>query len=528
MVHPILDRLHIYLMSRTRLQDNVLLFLAGVFSALALPPVYLVPMLALGMSLWLLLLEKAPTPRRAFAMGWLFGFGYFIAGLYWIAAALFVDIARYWWVMPFAVCGLPFLMASYWGLAAVIMSYVPWRGWPKVVAFAVIFTLCEVLRGTLFTGFPWNYTGYVWSGFLPLLQSVSLFGIVGLSFLTTLLASVPYLYLTKQYSHYRQRHIFCMTVLGVTAVLIAWGMGRVSFPPQAKGQLQMVRIVQPNIAQTAKWSEEEQDAHRETLWRLSKSPANTPDPRLIVWPETAIALVDTMDLRVWNYQLDENLPDTSLLATGVLEADMTDKNQPTFYNRLDVFASNGTRVAQYSKSHLVPFGEFLPFEKYWPVKPPAVTAGSFSAGNGTTTLPLQTLPPFSPLVCYEVLFPEEAALDGKKRPGFLLNVTNDAWYGTTSGPFQHLAISRTRAVEQGLPLLRAANTGMSAVIDARGRMIAMLPLNQTGRLDAPLPPAAQPTLFARHGSTTWIFVLGLCFVAAFIGQSVQQKRLSSV
>jgi apolipoprotein N-acyltransferase len=521
------DRLYYFLNGLNSRWQNALLFIAGVFSALALPPIYLLPFLLITFPVWLLLLERAATPKRAFVMGWMFGFGYFIAGLYWIAAALFVDIQRYWWILPFAVGGLPFLMSAYWGLAGMAWHYLQWRSWPKLVAFAAAFTVCEYLRGVIFSGFPWNYPGYVWTGFLPMLQSVALFGVVGLTFVTVILATLPYLYITRHYPHHRQRRGYTITVLVIVLVMMAWGAGRLSHTASAAAHAPLIRIVQPNVAQENKWTPSQLQKQRETLWSLSNAKNGSANPALVIWPETAIALIDTMDVRLWQQQIQDRLPQGAMLATGVLEADMKDNGEPKFYNRLDVFNRQGEASARYAKSHLVPFGEYLPFEKYWPVKPPAVTAGSFSAGNGMETQKAGTFPSFSPLICYEVIFPDSIA-DRKNRPDFLLNVTNDAWYGRTTGPFQHLAISQTRAVEQGLPLLRAANTGVSAVIDAQGRKIAMLNLGEMGRLDAPLPQKINATLFARYGLLTLIFMLIVSVAIAFYGQRLQQHRPVSV
>jgi apolipoprotein N-acyltransferase len=516
------DWFHRYLSRLTTRQHNAALFLCGVFAALSLPPVYVLPFWLLTVPIWLLSLEQAQTPKRAFVMGWMFGFGYFIAGLYWIAAALFVDIARYWWVLPFAVAGLPVLMAAYWGVASWLLYHVAWRGWPRVVAFAAILTVCEVARGWVFTGFPWNHPGYSWVFYAPMLQSVSLFGVVGLSFITLLLAAAPYVFITRQYPH--QRVGFIVTLLVISLGLMAWGYGRLSHQATTSQQAPIVRIVQPNIPQEQKWTPSQLEKQRALLWRLTQSPArNVKAPAMIVWPETAIALIDTMDVRVWQQQVQEKLPADTLLATGVLEADLRPDGQPTFYNGLAVFDRDGVPMTRYAKSHLVPFGEYLPFEKYWPVKPLAVTAGAFSAGNGVETQKPESFPSFSPLICYEVIFPDKVT-QYKNRPDFLLNVTNDAWYGTTSGPFQHLAISQTRAVEQGLPLLRAANTGISAVIDAQGRKVAVLNLNQTGFVDTPLPFALKPTLFAVYGRLTWLILIGFGVMVAYVGHRLMQQR----
>jgi apolipoprotein N-acyltransferase len=518
------DWLYRIFSSLTTRQIYATLFLGGLFAALSLPPVYLVPLLALTIPLWLLLSERAETPRRAFVMGWMFGFGYFIGGLYWIAAALFVDIARYWWVLPFAVAGLPVLMAAYWGIAGWVLYHVTWRGWPRLVVFASVLTVCEVARGWMFTGFPWNHPAYAWTASLPLLQSVSLFGVVGLSFVTILLASIPYLFITRQYPHHRQRAVFACVVVGVVLALTAWGYGRLSHQGAASSAGHVVRIVQPNIPQEHKWTPAYMEKQRAALWRLTKAPtAAAQKPSFIVWPETAIALVDTMDVRVWQDQVQQNLPPKTLLAAGVLEADMGSNGEPTFYNALTVFDHQAVPLTRYAKSHLVPFGEYLPFEKYWPVKPPAVTAGSFSAGAGVVTQEIEGFPTFSPLICYEVIFPDQV-VENKNRPQFLLNVTNDAWYGVTSGPFQHLAITQTRAVEQGLPLLRTANTGISAVIDAHGRKVAFLNLNQTGYVDTPLPQALKPTLFAVYGRLSWLLLLAVSLLMAYIGHRTMQHR----
>lgn len=497
----------------------------GIFGALAMPPLGFWPILFVIFPVLWIQLHSCLTTKQVFLMMWLFAFGYFTAGLYWIAAALFVDIAHNWWVLPFAVMGLPALMAFYPAAATALWHRLAWQGPARILLFIVLLSLSDIVRGTLFTGFPWNLWGYAWMDLLSVMQSVAWWGIYGQTLMTLLAVFAPLLWFQRSYVFPARVFVVAFGMVLLFAVL--WGHGRLSqhYPMQPKQM--MVRIVQPNIPQEAKWDAEQRAVHEQDIWRLTSQSAMQA-PNIIIWPETAVTLVGTDDVRRMEEKIQTQLFPQAVLAMGVLDVGWDNKaDKPVFYNRIGFYNATMGRLDAYDKTHLVPFGEYLPYQEYWPVRPVAFQAGRFSPGSGVQTIHLPNLPGFSPLICYEVLFPGDVAAK-KDRPQWLLNVTNDAWYGKTSGPYQHLAIARTRAIEEGVPLVRAANTGVSAVIDPLGRIADMLPLGTQGVIDAPLPPALDATFYARHGQAVFymmcVFLLGL----ASVWQLAQRKKIPHV
>lgn len=501
-----------WLGARTPRQDMLVCLVLGGLNALAMPPVYLFPVLLVTFPVFIRLLDKSFKTIHAFLKAFLFFFAFHVAGLYWIAAALFIDIAHNWWVLPFALSGLPAALALYPAIAVMVWQRLAWQGSARLLSLIVLLSISDWVRGWLFTGFPWNLWGYAWVAYGPVMQSVALFGVYGLSCATLIFACLP-VFFTRNYKD-RFSKSFCAIFGMVAIIMLAWGFGRANTPLPIAENAYLVRIVQPNIVQDMKWDPDTRLAHELKLWGLTI--ANTSvSPDIIVWPETAISLYSTSDVRRLDSALHEFMPPQAILATGVLEME----NDPAtgrdlYYNRLSFYNAAGQRMGRYDKTHLVPFGEFLPFQEYWPVRPIAFANGSMSRGIGLQTLTMTGIPALSPLICYEVLFPGAAALD-TPRPAWILNVTNDAWYGNTSGPYQHLAIARTRAIEEGLPVVRSANTGISAMIDPMGRIVEYLPLNTGGVIDQPLPASLKPTLFSRFGNKLLFVILGLLWLVAW-------------
>lgn len=526
MMKPIIDRIlkflapvALWLDERSPKQDYMLCTVLGLLNALAMPPVHLVPILLMTFPTLVYLLDKSLTVKQVFIKTFLFFFAFHVAGLYWINFALFVDIKNNWWVIPFALSGLPFLMALYPSIATWLWYRMAWTGSTRLVALIVLLTLSEWVRGTAFTGFPWNLWGYTWVFFEPVLQSVSLVGIYGLTFLTVALACMPMFFARNYYDRFGRLvvTIIITAFLGLTS----WGMGRLAQELPQSAQPFNIRIVQPNITQEAKLSLEKRHEQEKRLWRLTIAPnAQDPSitPHMVMWPETAIPLFTTYDVRRLEATLQAVLPPKTFLAVGALEIERDDnRDKNIIANRINFYQYDGYREAFYDKFHLVPFGEYLPFENLWPVKPVAFSGTTMRAGDGLQTIRLNNIPAFSPLICYEVLFPGETTLK-KDRPQWILNATNDAWYGNTSGPHQHLAITRTRAVEEGLPVIRIANTGISAVIDPMGRILKSLPLNHEGIIDHEMPAFLSPTLFARLGHYPFFMLLTLTWCVAWVVQ----------
>jgi apolipoprotein N-acyltransferase len=492
--------------------------LLGAAAAAALPPVDLAPTLILAFPGLLWLDDGSDTPFASFALGSSFGFGFFFAGLYWIAAALFVDLARFWWLVPFAAAGLPALFVLYVGAACLVLHlatrifHLPATA--RIFLFAILWSLAEWVRGHLFGGFPWNLIGYTWSGGFPgailLLQSVAWVGIWGLGFVTVLAASLPALLgvaSVAPLSPLRRRAPAIMAGLLLLAPAAA-GALRLDRSPAA-ATTTWVRLVQPSTPQELKWDPAAAAANFERLAALSAAQATQP-VAAILWPEAAVPFFlgrDPAALRA----MAAIAPRDGYVISGALRANPPPGPVVRVWNSLEAINAAGKVVAHYDKVHLVPFGEFVPLRRFLPLR--KITAGiiDLSAGPGARTLALPGLPPFSPLICYEAIFPG-AVIDRAQRPDWLLNITNDAWFGRSSGPFQHFAIARTRAVEEGLPLVRVANNGISGVIDAVGRVPVHIDLDAVGHIDVALPAAAEPTLYARAGDWAWLALLLLAAI----------------
>lgn len=482
----------------------------GGLATFALPPAGAVPVLLLAFPGLLWLLEGAATKRAAFFTGWWFGFGHFVLGLYWISFALLTDVAKFWWMMPFAIAGLPALLAIFIGLATLVLHIVCGRlklsGLARVLAFAIVWTVFEYLRGHVFTGFPWNLIGYSWTGFLPVLQSVAVIGIYGLGLLTVAVAALPALLPDPSESVMRARASVAVGLVLVGAMGLA-GWVRLSQADSATVPGVRLRVVQPAIPQTLKWVPSEKARNFERLLELTAEPAaaGTAPVTHVVWPETAVPFFVERDGGARQAMASVTPPGGSII-TGAPRIRVEADGENRFWNSLHAVDGSGAVVASFDKFHLVPFGEYMPLRGILPVGGIAAGATDFSSGPGPATLDVPGLPPFSPLICYEVIFPG-AVKDSHNRPSWLLNVTNDAWYGKTAGPHQHFEIARARAVEEGLPLVRAANTGISGIFDGYGRVTAYLGLGERGVVDADLPVMLPITPYGRFGDIILVLLL---------------------
>jgi apolipoprotein N-acyltransferase len=474
----------------------------GLLSALALPPLYIVPVLLLAVPGLLALLDGAKSWKRAGVLGFAWGMGHHMAGLYWISHALLTDPWRWGWLVPVAVPGLAVPLALYVALATMLA----WRaapGWRRWLALAGAWVAMEMLRGILFTGFSWNLTGTVWAFHALPLQGAALVGAHGLSFLTLLLAGLPAL---------GRRAV----AAGAVALLALGGFGawRLAQPEPAAPGVNLL-LVQGNVQQEAKWREDQRwpifrrylDLTREGA---AKAPAGT--PLAVIWPETASPFLLPNDPDARRYAA-ETLPPGGVLLAGSVRAEWgPDGRAARVFNSLSAVGQDAALLGVYDKTHLVPFGEYMPLRGLVPIR--MVQGGlDFSAGPGPVAMAVAGLPAFSPLICYEVIFP--AAVVPAARPAWLLNITNDAWFGYSAGPFQHLAAARLRAVEEGLPLARAAQTGVSVVLDAHGRVAARLGLSRMGSILAPLPGALPPTPYSRFGAIIPAILAAAALFAAF-------------
>lgn len=532
---------------------------AGAASVLALAPFFLWPVLFLTMPVlvWLIdgasiaqsgaMQSPAREARRAFSAGWWFAFGYFAAGLFWIGEAFLVEAETFAWLLPFAVTLLPAGLALFWGAAAAAAQRFWHPGLSRVFTLAVALGAAEWLRGHVLTGFPWNTFGYTLTSSDALMQSAALVGVYSLSLWAVVIFAAPMVALaarplSNQSSLEEPRARTAAAVVAAIPLLLVFGYGtwRLSSynPPDVEGV--QLRIVQPSIPQREKWLPDKQGEIFRIHLELSRQTASGAVDDLagtthVIWPEAAMPF-RPLDHPEAIAAIKDLLGTSAYLFSGGLrvvanpsepgsEASVPNAEsapRPNAYNSLMVFGPGGGLAALYDKIHLVPFGEYLPWQ-------PALEAiglqqltrqrGGFSSGS-TPRQPVSVagLPPAAILICYEVIFPGEV-IQAAERPQLMINITNDGWFGNTTGPRQHFHQSRVRAVEEGLPLIRSANNGISAVVDAKGRVLQVLGMNIRGVIDARLPAALPATPYSRFGN-----LLLICHIAFFAAAAAALTR----
>lgn len=496
-------------------------FLAGAFSNLAMAPVFFSPVLFLTLPMLVWLIDEAArqSPQRemraraAAVTGWWFGFGYFLFGLFWIGEAFLVEAETFGWLLPFAVTLMPAGLALFWGAATAAAAQF-WRpGVERVLVLALALALSEWLRGHILTGFPWNVLGYALTWPLVLMQGAGLVGIYGLTllavpvFATPLVAAVSWQRAPRGLGR-RLAPVLLMTLLPLLA-LGGYGAYRLAIAPTGTVDGITLRIVQPSIPQRDKWRPEKQSevfTQHLDLTRLNGK-GERDDLRGIthvVWPEAAMPFLPLEHPEALS-SIATLLPDGVSLVTGALRREPASGDATSgwrAYNSLMVLDGDGRLAGVYDKTHLVPFGEYLPWQSLLEsigLKQLTKLRGGFSVGpEPRPLLDVPGLPPVGGLICYEAIFPGVGAASAA-RPRVLINVTNDGWFGNTSGPRQHFHQARVRAVEEGLPLVRAANNGISAVIDSSGRVMGSIGMNDRASLDSPLPEAATAPIYVSIG-----------------------------
>jgi apolipoprotein N-acyltransferase len=524
-------------------------FGTGAVGALALAPVDFLPAMIVPMTAAVWLIDgsaerKSATPergflgrgaqftsvRRSFEIGWWWGFGYFVASLWWLGAAFLVEPDEFAWALPLGVFGLPAYLALFpafgFGLARLLWT----PGASRILVLAATLGGAEWLRGRLLTGFPWNPFGMALGDHLVLAQFAALIGLYGLNVVTVAIFAAPAVYADKVASSKGRRSLLPAPAL-VAALAFGgvalFGAIRLSGDAPALVPGVKLRIMQPNVQQGPDFTAENKDAilaHYLALSDRATGPGHSglADANVLVWPESAFPFILSRDPQALA-QIGAALPQGTTLVTGAARigeaaaARPATSGHPDFFNSIHVIARGGLILDTYDKVHLVPFGEYMPaarfFERFG-LHHFVHVPGGFTRGYAHGTLTVPGLPPAIPLICYEAIFPGEVmpAQSAKTtRPGLMLNVTDDAWFGRTAGPYQHFAQARLRTIEEGLPMVRAATTGISAVIDPYGRILAMLPLGQEGVLDSGLPQkiAAPPFTYAPMliGLFSWISAL---------------------
>ncbi|WP_439395463.1 apolipoprotein N-acyltransferase [Bradyrhizobium sp. PMVTL-01] len=504
----------------------VIAMAAGALSVLALAPFNLFPVLFITFPVLVWLIDGAGGGRyggvpAAALTGYWFGLGYFVPGLYWIGYAFFVDADIFAWLTPFAVLGLPAYLSIFTAIGLALARLLWTKNATRVLALAASLTIAEWLRGHALTGFPWNAFGYALSEPLPLAQTASLIGLWGMTFLTVAIFASPATLIDRTPDRsiaWRgpAAAIALLTVMGI------FGAIRLSLHPTTMVAGAKLRLMQPNLQQDAKFNYAAKAEVMKKYLALSdraSGPQSTGvrDATILIWPESAFPFFLTREADAMA-EIAELLPKGTVLITGSVRAPDLPRGTPITraYNSIYVIDHDGSVLSVYDKLHLVPFGEFLPYQELMEklgFEQLTRVRGGFIAGSGRHALPVPTAPSALPLICYEAIFPGEVA-GRNERPGWIVNLTNDGWFGISTGPYQHLEQARMRAIELGLPLVRSANTGISAVIDPVGRTVASLGLGIEGILDANLPAAIPPTVYARLGDVPAATLVALGVILA--------------
>jgi apolipoprotein N-acyltransferase len=505
---------------------------AGAIGALALPPFGIFATLFISFTLLVWLIDgstgnpgggAASRLRAAFVLGWLFGFGYFVANLWWLGNALLVDAEEFAWALPLAVFGLPAYLAIFYGLATALARAVWSDGIGRLAALAAAFGVAEWLRSFVLTGFPWNAIAY---GAMPvplMMQSDAVLGIFGVTVLAVFVFSAPALFGTG-----KGKIIGLAVAVLLAAAHVGFGAWRLNVADEklasGDGKKTTIRIVQPMIDQAQKLDDTNRTEIFEEHLRLTAAPLKDGEarPDIVVWPETSVPFILTENPDALA-RIAEVLEDGQVLVTGAVRSENAGAGvAPRYYNSIYVIDSDGQITSAADKVHLVPYGEYVPYESILAslgITEAIAMPGGFTAASSRSLLTLPSGALLYPLICYEAIFPGEIGPD-VERTSAILNVTNDGWFGATPGPYQHFQQARLRAVENGMFLIRGANTGISAVVDPFGRVVQGLGYNQKGVINASI--GGKYILYWSNSSRRWYFWL----VVAFMSLIAVSSRLS--
>ena len=492
-----------------------LCFALGAIAHFAVAPYNMIIVLFPALSFLYYILQRTEKKRYIFLNSWLFALGYFVFSLSWIGNALLVPgNERFMWAYPLAVAGLPILLSAF---PAICLTFIAARfncehisGW---LAFVFAFSVAEVARGFLFTGFPWNNFAYSWISVPEVAQTVSIGGLYFLSTLTFFWMSLPAL----MFLHKRGGLVFIIFLFGIGSLGSSyfWGWQKLETERADVTQSVQVHLIQPNILQENKWRPDLLQQHLNTLIDLSEKALKPNVTNIMIWPETAS--IDHLIAQPDNMQrLRQLLPEGSqnYLLSGLLRHEQDETGSVTHYNSLVVYGPGATIIGIYDKHHLVPFGEYIPFQNLIPLDP-IVNFSGFGAGPGQQKISLNDTLSISPLICYEIIFPGRSLPEDVLRPTLITNITNDAWYGDSPGPRQHLVQAQFRAIETGTPVARVANTGVSAFINTKGQVVSKIEYGIQEISSSPLYlPLQNETYFAKLGHKVLVALLFLLFVIA--------------
>ena len=476
--------------------------LAGASASLSLPPLFLLPAI-FALSIPFFGYIGAQSWREAAAIFAAAGLGWFLASTYWVSNSLIVNVPSNWFLMPFMALALALTLASFWAVAAAFSFSFGIHPLARILWLLIFFSLSEWARGFVATGFPWNLTGSLFAVDLASMQAASFIGVYGLCIIAVAFAAAPVFWAL---GHRR----FSIIAITLPIILAAAGAIRLAaapdlVPPTNAGPV--VRLVQPAIPQVEKWDRSYRQTHLDQLVDLSRR--NGLHPKLVIWPETAFAGFASRNAALLDKTVRDATSKKGTLITGIPRFGI----DRTLLNSAIMLNHEGKTKGIYDKRHLVPFGEYIPFRKWLPFLYPIVGGVDFSAGQNNALMQLEGIGTMQLLICYEVIFSGEV-LSLAMRPDLMVNITNDAWFGVSAGPWQHLVQAQMRAVEEGVPLFRVANTGITAGFDPYGRILGSIPLGESGALDLVVPEAIPPPPFARFGNAGFFCLLILMFVSA--------------
>ena len=481
--------------------------LFGMLASLSLPPLFIFPAI-FGFIPFFIHSLLSKSVRQIMWLFWGFAFGWFAASLYWISASLFVDISWQILLLPFSLFGLPAFLAIFWAFAGLFV-FICGKTIISRLLFSVLFIgLAELGRSVLFTGFPWNSPSHLILTHVYLSQIASVIGQNGSAFLILLfIVSLCFLYLRSW-----KLCFLCIMPFIISVFYGYWRIDYGSVPINLELEQNsdyLIRIVQPNIPQNQRWKPEYKDQHIDSLYALSKLKKTSAS--LIIWPEAAYPSIWPNTKKEFNDIVKKILVNKSELLSGMLRFDLDKK----LYNSAILFDTNGDSAGIIDKQKRVPFGEYIPFRDNFPFKNLSLFGNKMDINIGPNKGLLYTKDDIKLgiFICYEIIFP--VLFSSKDRPDIIVNLTNDAWFGKTLGPYQHLSQARLRSIEEGLPLVRVANTGISAAFDYKGILVGKINLSEKGILDILLPLKQEATIYSRYRwkiTTVLIFILILCSV----------------
>ena len=482
--------------------------LSGAILAQAFAPYNAAPLVFIVIPFFIVCLKYTTTSKEAFVRGWFVGFGLGLVGLHWISSAFLMQTEVPAWLAPFAVIAIASLIGFYKGLAFFIAKKIERKGLFRVFGFAFAWLISEWIQGHFLTGFPWLLLGSIWADWTVMLQMAAVVGLYGMSLLTVLTAGSLFLFFET--ANGRGAHAAAFTGLACLILWVGFGVWRLSAVTVEMQPDIRLRLVQANIDQRLKWHPALLDRHFNDHLSLTRSNSvngRAENVTLVVWPETAVS--EPLDVKnsLLRYRISKTLEEDAYLLTGAPRVEYGVEGR-VYFNSLYAVDARANISAVYDKSHLVPFGEYLPFQPLMDTLgiTQLVGGAGFSQGSGPKTLSLRGVPSFSTLICYEIIFPD-GVVDKQNRPEWLLNITNDGWFGLSNGPYQHLALSRVRAVEEGLPLVRSTGSGISVVIDPLGRDVARLGLGARGVINAPLPKPVHDLWTLSHNKKYFMLFL---------------------